>query len=55
MIVAGARFATRSAASTGLNPLSVHPRVIDLGELFLDDGDLRAYSLELWDDVQRGG
>ena len=33
--------------STALNLLAVHPRLIDLGELLLED-DLRAYAIELW-------
>lgn len=34
--------------STALNLLAVHPRLIDLAQMLLDDDDLRSYSIEFW-------
>ncbi len=36
------------ARSTALNLLSVHPRLIELAQVLLDDEDLRSYSIEFW-------
>ena len=35
-------------ASTAISLLAVHPRILELAELLLDDGDIHIYSAEAW-------